>query len=165
MKHLISVLTLAAALAFSSVALAEKVGFVNVERITRDSAPAKRAQAKLEKEFAARTAEVTKLEKQGRDLEVELSKETVTLPEAQRREKERQLQTVTRDFQRISRELREDLNLRKNEELASVMDKVQKAINQIAEADKFDIIFTEGAAYVSAKVDITERVIKSLADK
>jgi outer membrane protein len=165
MKAFFSIAAAVAAFAISTSAFADKFGFVNVERITRDSAPAKRAQAKLEKEFATRTAEVTKLEKQGRDLETELGKETMTMPEATRRDKERQLQTVTRDFQRISRELREDLNLRKNEELASVMDKVQKAINQIAEAEKFDIVFTEGAAYVSARVDMTDRVIKSLADK
>ncbi len=165
MKHILIITLLTTIVGISTPAFAEKLGFVNIERITRDSAPAKRAQAKLEKEFSVRTAEVTKLEKQGRDLEAELTKETVTLPEAARRDKERQLQTVTRDFQRISREVREDLNSRKNEELASVMDKVQKAINQIAEAEKFDIVLTEGAAFVSPKIDITERVIKSLADK
>jgi outer membrane protein len=165
MKYFLLAITFAISSAISAQAQAEKIGFVNVERITRDSAPAKAAQTKLEKEFAARTSEVTKLEKQGRDLEVELSKETVTMSEAQRRDKERTLQTVTRDFQRISRELREDLNLRRNEELVSVMDKVQKVIKQIAETEKFEIVFTEGAAYVSAKVDITDRVIKALANQ
>jgi outer membrane protein len=152
-----------ALVAAPSVALAQtKIGFVNIERLQRDSAPAKRAQEKLEKEFQNRVNEVQRLEKQVRDLESELTRETVTLPEAQRREKERQLQKVGTDYQRARRELGEDLNARKSEELASVMERAQKAINEIAEAEKFDIVFQD-AVFASARIDITEKVLKALA--
>lgn len=152
-----------ALLALPDTALAQvKIGFVNIERLQRDSAPAKRAQEKLEKEFQARVADVQRLEKQVRDLESELNRETVTLPEAQRREKERQLQKVGTDYQRARRELGEDLNARKSEELASVMERAQKVINEIAEADKIDIVFQD-AVYASSRIDITEKVLKALA--
>jgi outer membrane protein len=95
-----------------------KIGFVNTERVFREAAPAKRAQQKLEREFSARNAELAKVEKQGRDLQTELERENVTMPEATRRDKERQLADISRDFQRRQREIREDLNLRRNEELA-----------------------------------------------
>lgn len=162
---LLSLATACAMLLLATPAQAQsKIGFVSLEKLMRESAPAKRATAKLEKEFAARTAEVQKLEKQIRDLEQELAKETVTMPEATKREKERQLERASRDFQRMSRELREDVNLRKNEELAQVMEKAQKAVNEIAEKDKFDIIFQE-AVFASSRIDITEKVLKALADK
>ena len=106
----------------SAQAQALKIGFVNTERVFREAGPAKRAQQKLEREFAARNAELAKFEKQGRDLQVELEKDSVTLPEAQRREKERILADVSRNFQRLQREIREDLNLRRNEELAQVQE-------------------------------------------
>ncbi len=141
-----------------------KIGFVNTERVFREAAPAKRAQAKLEREFAARNAELAKLEKQGRDIQVELEKDNVTLPEAQRREKERQLADVSRNFQRLQREIREDLNLRRNEELAQVQERATRAINQIAEAEKFDLVVQE-AVFASSRIDITDKVIKALADK
>ena len=141
-----------------------KIGFVNTERVFREAAPAKRAQQKLEREFAARNAELSKLEKQGRDLQTDLEKENVTMPEAARREKERQLADVSRSFQRLQRELREDLNLRKNEELAAVLERANKVIAQIAESEKFDLILQE-AVYISPRIDITDRVIKALADK
>jgi outer membrane protein len=161
-KHLIAILFVAL---WSLSAFADtKIGFVSIERLQRDSAPAKRAQAKLEKEFASRVAEVQKLEKQVRDLESELNKETVTLPENTRRDKERQLQKVGTEYQRLRRELGEDLNLRKSEELAAVMERAQRVINQIAEAERFDIVFQE-AVYASSKIDITDKVIKALADK
>jgi outer membrane protein len=139
-----------------------KIGFVNTERVLRDSGPAKRAQAKLEKEFAARKTELDKLEKQGRDLQTQLQKESVTMSDC--REKDRQLQQIDRDFQRLSREFREDLNLRRNEELASIQEKATKVVNEIAEKEKFDLILQE-AVYASTKIDITDKVIKALTDK
>ena len=152
------------ATAFACVAADVKIGFVNTERVFREAAPAKRAQQKLEREFAARNAELAKLEKQGRDLQVELEKDSVLLPEAARREKERALADVSRNFQRLQREIREDLNLRRNEELAQVQERATRAINQIAEAEKFDLVVQE-AVFASSRIDITDKVIKALADK
>jgi outer membrane protein len=141
-----------------------KIGFVNTERVFREAAPAKRAQQKLEREFAARNAELAKMEKLGRDVQTELERENVTIPEATRREKERQLADISRNFQRMQREIREDLNLRRNEELASVQERATRVINQIAEQEKFDLILQE-AVFASGKIDITEKVIRALADK
>ena len=152
------------AIAFAAAAADVKIGFVNTERVFREAAPAKRAQQKLEREFAARNADLAKLEKQGRDLQAELEKDSVLLPEAARREKERVLADVSRNFQRLQREVREDLNLRRNEELAQVQERATRAINQIAEAEKFDLVVQE-AVFASSRIDITDKVIKALADK
>jgi outer membrane protein len=141
-----------------------KIGFVNTERVFREAAPAKRAQQKLEREFAARNAELAKVEKQGRDLQSELERENVTMPESARREKERQLADISRNFQRLQREIREDLNLRRNEELAAVQGVATRIINQIAEQEKFDLIVQE-AVFASSRIDITEKVIKALANQ
>jgi len=141
-----------------------KIGFVNTERVFREAAPAKRAQQKLEREFAARNAELAKLEKQGRDLQTELERDNVTMTDAVRREKERQLADVSRSFQRLQRELREDLNQRRNEALAGVQESATRVINQIAEQERFDLILQE-AVFASGKIDITDKVIKALADK
>jgi outer membrane protein len=141
-----------------------KIGFVNTERVFREAAPAKRAQQKLEREFAARNAELAKLEKQGRDLQGELERDNVTMSDAVRREKERQLADASRSFQRLQRELREDLNQRRNEALAGVQESATRVINQIAEQERFDLILQE-AVFASGKIDITDKVIKALADK
>ena len=166
-KHawlLLSLLILAPAGLGSNASAAElKIGFVNQERILRESSPAKRAQDKLDKEFAPRRAELDRMEKQGRELESTLQKESVTLPEADRVAKERQLAQLARDVQRMQREFREDVNLRRNEELASLQERANKVISNIAEKEKFDLIFQE-AVYASSKIDITDKVIKALAD-
>ena len=160
---------LAAALLLSlsgaAVAAEYKIGFVNTERLFREAAPAKRAQQKLEKEFAARDAEIQKLSKQVRDLQTALERDGVTMSETDRRNKERDLANMTRDLKRAQREFREDLNLRRNEELASVQERANKVIQQIAEAEKFDLILQDPVVFASQKIDITEKVVKALADK
>ena len=160
----IALAVLLASLAFAAGAAELKIGFVNTERVFREAAPAKRAQQKLEREFAARNAELAKLEKQGRDLQTELERENVTIAESVRRDKERQLADISRNFQRMQREIREDLNLRRNEELAGVQERATRVINQIAEQEKFDLVIQE-AVFASGRIDITEKVIKALADK
>jgi outer membrane protein len=153
-----------ACFALTAAAAEMKIGFVNTERVFREAAPAKRAQQKLERDFAARNAELAKMEKQGRDLQAELERENVTMSEAARRDKERQLADISRNFQRLQRELREDLNLRRNEELAAVQERATRVINQIAEQEKFDLILQE-AVFASGRIDITDKVIRALADK
>ena len=164
MKSLVAILLALASFAAQAQAAELKIGFVNTERVFREAAPAKRAQQKLEREFAARNAELAKVEKQGRDLQTELERENATMSESQRREKERQLADISRNFQRMQREIREDLNLRRNEELASVQERATRVINQIAEQEKFDLIIQE-AVFASSRIDITDKVIKALADK
>jgi outer membrane protein len=123
-----------------------------------------RASKKLEKEFAAREQEIQKLAKQFRDLQALLEKETVTMSDADRRNKERDLANLNRDLQRSQREFREDLNTRQNEERTAFQDRVNKAIHEMAEREKFDLILQE-AVYVSPRIDITEKVLRVLADK
>ena len=153
-------------LLFSTGAVAAelKIGFVNTERIFRESAPAVRASKKLEKEFAAREQEIQKLAKQFRDLQAHLEKENVTMSEADRRTKERDLANLNRDLQRSQREFREDLSVRQNEERAAFQDRVNKIIGELADREKYDLILQEAVA-VSARIDITDKVLRALADK
>lgn len=149
----------------STVAAADlKVGIVNTEKVFRDSAPAVRAQKKIEQEFAQRDRDMKRMAEQIRKLQENLEKNSVTMPDAERRTKEREFGDLNKDFQRKQREFGEDLNQRRNEELATVLERANRAIKAIAEAEKYDIIFQE-AVYASPRVDITAKVIKALEDK
>jgi len=141
-----------------------KFGFVNTERILREAAPAVRAQKKIEAEFSKRDQEMARIADQLKRMQDELEKQGVTLAESQRRTKEREFGELNRDFQRRQREFREDLNQRRNEELAQVVEQANRVIRQIAEQEKYDVIFQD-AVYANPRIDITERVIKALDGK
>ena len=138
-----------------------KFGFVNTERILRDATPAIRAQKKIEIEFQKRDQELAKIAEQLKRMQDELDKNSVTMSESQRRNKEREFGDLNREFQRKQREFREDLNQRRNEELAQVVEHANRVIRQIAEQEKYDIIFQD-AVFASPRIDITDKVIKVL---
>ncbi len=155
---------LAGLVAAPAYAVELKIGFVNTERILREAAPAKKAQAKLEKEFEKRAGELQKMEKQIRDTQASIEKDSLTMSEADRKARERDLSTLTRDFQRTQREFREDLNMRRNEELGAIQERANKVILQIAEQEKYDLI-VQDPVFASPRIDITDKILKSLTDK
>jgi outer membrane protein len=163
MKTKIRVALLGALLvAGSAVAGDFKVGVVDTERVLRESLPAMKAEKKIEKEFSGRDLEIKKTMKQAKDLQTLLDKDSAGLNEADHRNKERELNALNVNLQRMQREFREDLSLRKNEELAVVLERANKAIQSIAESEKYDLILQE-AVYRNPKIDITDKVIKNLA--
>jgi len=165
MKTTIKAGMLAVLLSMGAVQAADfKVGVVDTERVLRESAPAMKAEKKIEKEFSGRDQEIKKLMKQAKELQAFLEKEGSALPDADHRNKERELTGLNVNLQRMQREFREDLNLRKNEELAIVLEQANKAIQAIAETEKYDLILQE-AVYRNPKIDITDKVIRHLASE
>jgi outer membrane protein len=124
-----------------------------------------RAQKKIEAEFQKRDRELAGIADQLKRMQADLDKDAMTMTESQRRTKEREFGDLNREFQRKQREFREDLNQRRNEELAQVVEQANRVIRVIAEQEKFDIIFQEMPAYVSPRIDITDKVIKALEGK
>jgi outer membrane protein len=157
----VAAVVLGAPAAFGQATIQSKFGFVNTERILRDAIPAVRAQKKIEAEFQKRDQELARIAEQLKRMQDELDKNSVTMNENQRRNKEREFGDLNRDFQRKQREFREDLNQRRNEELAQVVEQANRVIRQIAELEKYDIIFQD-AVFASPRIDITDKVIKAL---
>lgn len=163
LKTLFAALAVGLALTAGASAADVKIGVVSVQRVLNDSVVGSRAIKKIEREFSGREQEIQKLIKQARDLQLQLEKDAVTLAESERQKRERELAGLNRDVQRAQREFREDLNLRRNEETAQLIQKVDRIIKQIAEAEKFDLILQrEQIVYGSPAIDITERVMKQL---
>jgi outer membrane protein len=141
-----------------------KIGFVSTERIFREAAPAKTASAKIEQEFSRRDKELQDLGARLKTMSDKLDKDAAVLSESDRIKRQRELSDLDKELQRKQREFREDLNQRRNEELATVLERTNKVIKQIAEAEKFDIVFQE-AVYASPRIDITDKVLKALNNK
>ena len=139
-----------------------KVGFVDAERVNRESAPADEASKRLEKEFQPRVQEVQRREAAIKVAQAQFEKDAVTMSENDRRAREQEMSRQIVDLQRLQREFQEDLNLRRNQELGGLLERANKIIRQIAEAEKYDLILQE-AVYRSPRIDITDRVLKALA--
>ncbi len=147
----------------ASTAQAEdfRVGFVNTDRIFREATTAKAAQTKLEQEFSRREKELNDLGNNLKTASEKFEREAPTLPESQRVARQKQLVDQDREFQRKRREFQEDLNARKSEELQQVLERANRVVKQVAEAEKYDLVLQE-AVYINPKHDITDKVIKAL---
>lgn len=155
-------LALLAAVAGAPLAAQElRVGYVNSERILRDSNPAKAATAKLEQEFSKRDKELQDMGAKLKATADRFEKDAPVLAESERARRQRELTELDRDFQRRQREFREDLNQRRNEELQSLLERAQRIVRQIAEQEKYDLI-VQDAVYFSSRVDITDKVLRAL---
>lgn len=154
-----------AALFLTATASAEaqefKIGYVNSERILRDSAPARAATQKLEAEFAKRDRELQELAQRLKAQAERFDKEAPVMAEADRAKRQRELSETDRDLQRRQREFREDLNQRRNEELQALLERAQRLVRQIAEQEKYDLILQD-AVYFGPRVDITDKVLRAL---
>ena len=164
MKHTSRKIVLGCVLALTALhasAQEFKVGIVNLDRIFREANSAKTAQVKLEQEFSKREKEINDIAAQLKTMSDKFEREAPTLAESQRTTRQKQLVDQDRDFQRKRREFQEDLNSRKNEELQQVIERANKVVKALAEAEKYDLIIQE-AVYVNPKHDITDKVLKSL---
>ncbi|MFL9906244.1 OmpH/Skp family outer membrane protein [Paraburkholderia sp. RL17-337-BIB-A] len=155
-------MTLGVGMAGAAHAQEARIAAVNSDRILRESAAAKAAQVKLEAEFAMRDKDLASQAQAIKSLSDTLDKKGPSMSSDERAQKQRQLSQMDSDFQRKQREFREDLNQRRNEELAAVLDRANKVIKQIAEQQHYDLIVQE-AVYVSPRIDITDQVLKALA--
>ena len=156
-----AVLALSVAAAAPLSAQELKIGYVNSERVLREALPAKAAQAKLETEFGKRERELNEAAARLKAAADKLDKDAPTLAETEKNRRQRELVEQDRDLQRKRREFQEDLNQRRNEELASVVERANRVIKQIFDSEKYDLILQE-VVFASGRVDITDKVIKVL---
>jgi len=158
---LVGALILGSAAAIPAQAQGTKIGFVNTERILRESGPAKAAQSKIEAEFKKRDDELQRLNNNLRSQAEKFDKDAPVLSESDRVKRQRELSNLDTDLQRKRREFQEDFNRRRNEEFSGIVTKANEAIKRIAEQESYDLIIQD-AVTVNPRIDITDKVIQSL---
>lgn len=175
LQSILAAATLAASVALVPTALAQdaeapvtangvKIGFVNTEKILRDSKPAVEAQKQIEDEFGKRDEELEKLTDNLRTKYQEFEKNAPVMSDADRTKAQRELTDLDTDLQRKRREFQEDFNRRRNDAFSTIVEKANDAIHELAEAESYDLILQD-AVTVSERIDITDRVIELLDKK
>ena len=142
-----------------------KVGFVQVDKILQEAPQTIESNKKLEKEFSSRTDKLKTDIKTLKEKESAFSKDVLTMKESERATREKGLAQFRVDIQRTERELKEDINIRRNEELGGLQEQINKAVTSVAKAESFDLVLYNGVAYASEKIDITDKILKSLGKK
>ena len=147
----------------TSIVSAEvKIGFVEIKKILQNAPQTVKANKKLEKEFTKRTKQLKKTVKKIKQKEIAFQKDSMTMSDSDREKKVKDIQALKIDAQRTEREVREDIDLRRKEEIGNVQNLVNIAVEKVAKEQGYDLILYQGVAYAGKKVDITDVVIKAL---
>ena len=146
----------------STLSAEVKIGFVEIQKILKGAPQTVAANKKLEKEFTKRTVKLKKAVKKINAKEKEFKKDSMTMSESDRAKTQREIQALKIDAQRTEREVREDIDLRRREEIAKVQKQVNVAVEKVAKEQNYDLVLYQGVAYAGKKVDITDIVIKAL---
>lgn len=139
-----------------------KIAFVNSSTLLEQAPQADIAKKKLEKEFAPREKEIRDAQQTAQTLETKLNRDGVTMSDSDRSKQEQELNRQLRDLQRMQSNFRDDLNLRKNEELGKLQRVVLAAIKDVAKTKGYDLVLAEGVVYAAPQVDITNDVLAKL---
>lgn len=138
-----------------------KIGVVDVEQVFKESKPSKAASARLESEFAGRSRELASLDAKLRSGGEQLEKDGPTLSDTERTRRTRDLANQKRELEQKARAYQEDAEARQQEEQRAIKAKVERAIQQIFETEKYDLIVQDGQLH-SAAVDITRKVMDAV---
>jgi outer membrane protein len=161
LMHLIALVALALAPPVQA-ATGVKVGYVNIGTVMEQAPQAEIARKALQKEFSSREARLTAERDAIIELEKKLKTDGEVMSENKRSALEREILKRKRSFNRAQDEFKEDLNLRRNEELAKIQKQVFESIVTLGKQDKYDLIVTERVLYASERIDITDKVLKEL---
>ncbi|MBU1192001.1 MAG: OmpH family outer membrane protein [Gammaproteobacteria bacterium] len=162
MRNMVGIFA-AICLSLPTMALAEvKVGFVNTVKLMEEAPQAKAAISKMEGEFAPREKELVAIQRDIKTAEDKLSRDAAVMSDSDRTKVERDLVNRKRDLKRSQDEFREDLNIRRNEELAKLQRRLYDAIVDLAKAENYDLIVSEGVVFASTRIDITDAILTRL---
>ena len=139
-----------------------KIGVVSLQAIVERAPQTKAVMDALREEFAPREREIVAKQKEIEDLQAKVQKDLAVMGETERRNAEKNLRDLGREFERMRTEYQEDSNLRQNEEFGVLQRSVLKEVQDYAQAQGYDLIVGDGVLYVSNTVNITEDVLNAV---
>lgn len=143
----------------------KRVAYVNINQVLEQAPQAIAANKRLEKEFEPRNSALNELRKEVRSLEDRLAREGMTMSESQLRKLEIDIRGRKREIKRAQEDFREDLNIRRNDELRKLQKRTYDAIVELAKKENYDMVLGDVVIYASPAVDITDKVLKVLSEE
>ena len=163
LKLLRNIICTAVILLLPMVAVAEiKVGYLNLSEIMEKSPQVEAASKTLEKEFSYRYEKLTAARDEIVKFEETLKKDGTVMTDTRRSELEREILSKKREYIRQQEELKEDFNIRRNQEMGGLQKSVNEVVTGLAKSEKYDLVVTQPVLFASERIDITQRVLEEL---
>ena len=162
LAKILTIVLFAFAMMSSGIAQEVKVGVVNAATLMEQAPQARVAMEALDEEFRPRQREIVAKQTEFQELSERVQRDLAVMGETERRNAEKDLRDLQREVTRLQNEFREDLNLRRNEELGLLQRSLVKEVQDYAQAAGYDLVVGEGVLFASPAVDITENVLRAM---
>lgn len=162
MRKTIKIILLAVILIQSSAWAESRIAAVNINNLMEQAPQAQLASEEMKQRFADREKSLLAERDSISKLEAQYKRDKETISSTQREEMEQRLRGLLRDYKRDSDNFTEDFNLARNEALDKLQSDVYKAIVNVAEKEKYDLVLSESVLYASSRMDITDKVLAEL---
>jgi len=146
-----------------SVNAAGKSAFINPNVIIEQAPQAVAASKALEQEFSQRDNNLRSAAVSIQELEKSYQNDSAIMSAEQKKKMEDQIIQLKRKFQFDQQSVNQDLQKRRQQVLQELQKTISIVIRKYGEEQGYDFIFTEGVAYASEEVDITDEILKELA--
>ena len=134
-------------LSVSAQAQEVKIGVVNIPALMEQAPQARVAMAALDEEFKPRQREIIARQTELQELTEKVQRDLAVMGETERRNAEKDLRDLQREVTRLQTEFREDLNLRRNEELGNLQRSLLKEVQDFAQASGYDLVVGDGVLF------------------
>ena len=139
-----------------------KIGVVNIAALMEQAPQARVAMTALDEEFKPRQREAIARQTELQELSERVQRDLAVMGETERRNAEKELRDLQREVTRLQTEFREDLNLRRNEELGILQRALLTEVQDYAETAGYDLVVGDGVLFASPAVNITENVLRAM---
>lgn len=164
MKKYFPVFLLSMLLSFSLSAKELKIGFVNMKTLLTQAPQVEEINEKLQKRFGDPKKELDALGESIKKMEKDFKRDQLMMTESKLQKSKENIVESVKKYREMEAQLAKELQTVQNQELAVFRDEVRKVLDKIAENEKYDLIFNEGVIHASKTVDITDRLLKKLAE-
>lgn len=138
-----------------------KVGFVSLQKAISESKSGQSARESFQTAIKEKQAALLKEKQAIESRRKELEKQAVLMKESERAKAQREFQLRVRDYERKTRDMREELALREQEVTNAILKDLQKVIAEVGKTGRFTIILEQGQLlYTDKGIDITDEVIR-----
>ncbi|MFC1812987.1 OmpH family outer membrane protein [Thermodesulfobacteriota bacterium] len=151
----------------ASFAADSKVGYINLNRLVKESKMGKAAQKEIQKLREKKQALVAKKQTEINQRKTFLDKHGNKLPASERQQKQEDLQQSIKAYKRLVADAKEDITREDRQLVAIILKKADVVLKNVAKKNKYTIILKDPKAigYMDPKFDITDLVLKELNKK
>jgi outer membrane protein len=158
----VAVVALIFSLGISAHAQEVKIGVVNIPQLMEQAPQARVAMEALDEEFKPRQREIIARQTEFQEMSERVQRDLAVMGETERRNAEKEMRDLQREVTRLQTEFREDLNLRRNEELGNLQRSLLKEVQEFAQSAGYDLVVGDGVLFASTAVNITENVLRAM---